>query len=63
MNKEDKVFELATKLFIKKATPSYLNDVNEKFYRDMAKDSVKVATLFMEEYEKKDSSNPPEDEL
>ena len=65
MNKEDRIFQLAVQLFLKKPLPTYLHNENEKVFRGTARDTIEVARLFVEEYENpmKESSNPPPDEL
>lgn len=63
MNKEERLHQLASAIFLKKILPGYTNDTNRDYHESLAKNAIHTAELFYKEYYKEESSNPPPDEL
>lgn len=51
-NKEEKLYELAKELFIKRSPPEFLTDKTENGFKSAIENSIKVAKMFLEHFEK-----------
>lgn len=69
-NNEQRLYELAAAIFLKKILPGYTNDTNKDYHESLAKNAIMTAKLFHTEYDNdlKENSlagpfNTPPDEL